>query len=202
VPTIPSDTSMNFAASYLCLRSPIHSAGEYEICSIRDRDILSVKEWRNAQLNILRQEKLLTDEEQEGYFRQYIFPSFSQAEPGQILFSLLKNGEAIGYGGLVHLAWKDKRAEVSFLVAPERAADPSIYRADFLAYLGLVKKVAFDDLGFNRIFTETFDIRDHHISILEESGFRLEGTMKEHVIIDGRPVDSLIHGFLKSYANV
>ena len=66
-------------------------------------------------------------------------------------------------------------------------------------FIRLIKKVLFEDLNFNRIFTETYDIRPHHISILEKNGFQLEGRMREHIQINNKFVDSLIHGFLKEY---
>jgi hypothetical protein len=33
-----------------------------------------------------------------------------------LLFSFLKNGECIGYGGLVHINWIDQNAEISFMI--------------------------------------------------------------------------------------
>jgi len=150
--------------------------------------------WRNAQLKVLRQREPLTPEKQERYYQGVILPSFAEKTPRQILFSYLHKEELIGYGGLVHISWEDRRAEVSFLVDPDRVGDSSIYSQDFSLYLSLIKQAAFQHLGFMRVFTETYDIRPHHISILESSGFQLEGRLKAHVWIDGKPVDSLIHG--------
>jgi len=62
--------------------------------------------------------------------------------------------------------------------------------------LTLIKAVAFDYLKFNRLFTETFNIRQFHISTLESNGFIREGVLKEHVIINGKYVDSIFHGCL------
>ena len=41
---------------------------------------------------------------------------FETDQPYQILFSFLKNNEFIGYGGLVHINWEEKKAEISFLL--------------------------------------------------------------------------------------
>ena len=62
-----------------------------------------------------------------------------------------------------------------------------------------MKRVAFDDLGFNRLFTETYAFRHEHISLLEKNGFRFEGKMKQHTMINGTFVDSLLHGYLREY---
>jgi RimJ/RimL family protein N-acetyltransferase len=184
---------------YQCLQINEYRYEEYSLVAIREQDIMLIKEWRNAQIAILRQKELLNDEGQRRYFKQVIWPSFELDKPEQLLFSFLKNNELIGYGGIVHTNWIDKRGEVSFLVDPIRANDPAIYHQDYLTYLRLLKQVAYLGLQFNRLFAETFDIRPRHIGILEEAGFRLEGRMKQHVYIDGRFVDSLIHGHLKEY---
>lgn len=183
--------------SYRCLSVQELIIGDYKICPIDDSNIESIMHWRNSQLDVLRQTELLTLEKQIGYFEKHIWPTFIEKEPKQILFGLYYQNEFIGYGGLVHIAWIDKRAEISFLVNPGRL-DNATYKLDMSNYLSLIKEIAFTVLGFNRLYTETYDIRPLHISILESLGFILEGRMKEHVIINGKCVDSLIHGCLKS----
>ena len=97
------------------------------------------------------------------------------------------DNELIAYGGLVHLSWPDKRAEVSFLADPARAADPETYRQDFQgAPAPAGASAAFDGLKLNRLFTETYDIRPAHVAILEEAGFRLEGRLRQHVQLHAR----------------
>ena len=187
---------------YKCLKWPIHKIDNYSLIPVRDIDKLFIMEWRNAQLDILRQEKLLTIQDQENYFSNTVLPLFSQPFPRQLLFSFLVNDLLIGYGGLVHIHWNDKRAEVSFLLDNKRAKDDRIYEKEFSIYLTLIKQIAFKDLEFNRLYTETFDIRPHHISVLEKNGFELEGRMKKHVIIGDVMYDSLIHGYLKEYENI
>jgi RimJ/RimL family protein N-acetyltransferase len=62
-----------------------------------------------------------------------------------------------------------------------------------------MKKVAYSELNFSRLYTETFDIRSVHIKVLEKNNFLLEGRMKNHIYINNKFVDSLIHGNLKKY---
>ena len=169
----------------------------YQLVPIRYEDREPIRAWRNAQLEVLRQAEPLTTEQQDAYFQRVVLPLFEQEQPGQLLFSLLHNNELIAYGGLVHLSWPDGRAEVSFLVDPTRAAEPATYRQDFRAHLRLLGEVAFEGLKFNRLFTETYDIRPAHVAILEEAGFRLEGRLRQHVQLKpGTFADSLMHGQL------
>lgn len=183
--------------SYIHLPSAKYTQGNYSVVSYRQEDLVLIKNWRNEQMDVLRQNRVLTDEDQRGYYERYIVPSFTDRTTKIMLFSLLHDGICIGYGGLTNIHWTDSHVELSFLVDPVRAADAATYTDDFTHFLELMKHIAFEELGFNRIFTETYDIRPLHVRILEQSGFKLEGRMREHVRINGIFTDSLIHGFIK-----
>ena len=156
-------------------------------------DIEAIRQWRNQQLDVLRQSKPITPEEQERYFATHVWPFVNEPHPPQVLVSCFDGGRHIGYGGLVHIAWEHKRAEVSFLLDPARAES---YCADFAAFLRLIRNLAFGTLGLQRLFTETYAMRKEHMAVLEAEGFEREGVLHRHVLIDGRPVDSIIHGWL------
>lgn len=184
--------------SYRCLKEQSFENAPYIMTTIREGDIFLVKQWRNEQISFLRQTAPLTDAEQKLYWDKVIKPSFQEEQPRQILFSFLHAGKCIGYGGLTHIDWNVKRAEVSFLLQTERSRHPQIYRKDFLHFLSLLTKAAFEDLHMHRLFTETFDVRAEHIAVLEKFGFREEGRLKEHVKVEGEYVDSIIHGYLRN----
>jgi RimJ/RimL family protein N-acetyltransferase len=102
----------------------------------------------------------------------------------------------IGYGGLTNIDWVSRRAEVSFLVDPERAADPDVYRRDIGAFLGFLANLAFNELGLNRLFAETYAFRNFHIGLLERAGFSVEGRLREHAWTGQGLGDSIVHGLL------
>ena len=169
----------------------------YAVRSIAREDMEPIRRWRNAQMDVLRQPAEISPAEQERYFELAIEPTFKQQRPRQILLTLLEDGEPVGYGGLTNLDWDARRAELSFLVAPERAGDPDVYERDFRAFLELaVDGVALRDLNLHRVFAETYDVRPHHVSILESFGFVPEGRMRDHVRVGDRYVDSLLHGYV------
>ena len=185
---------------YKCLLNNEFGINGYRLTPFREEDIYSIKEWRNEQMNVLRQKRTLTDADQAKYYKEQVLPTFYLDNPKMLLFSFLKeNSGLIGYGGLTNMDWECKRAEMSFLVDTKRSSDDSVYREDLTSFVSMIKKITFEELKFNRLFTETYDIRPLHISILEENDMLYEGRMKEHVVIDGRYVDSLLHGCLKSY---
>ena len=144
-------------------------------------------------MDILRQSVALTPEMQAAYYQDVIIPSYEEKHPKQILFSILFDGECIGYGGLVHINWKVKEAEVSFLLDSRRKEGTVTYSNDFKAFLWMIKKVAFDDLMLDVLVTETYDVRPDHIATLESQGFVEEERMEGKVLIKGVPVDSIIH---------
>src|SRR5436189_68606 len=104
---------------YHCLSAQRFATQDgFTVVPLRKQDIQKIREWRNAQLDILRQQTLLTSEHQETYYQSFIAPSFTKENPSIVLFSFLHEGECIGYGGLVHIDWIARRGEVSFLLDP------------------------------------------------------------------------------------
>jgi|TARA_B110000196_G_C20860875_1_gene527300 RimJ/RimL family protein N-acetyltransferase len=182
--------------SYKCLKKQKVEYGDYSIMPIQEDNIELIRQWRNQQIEVLRQEFNISKDQQEKYFSEKIWPQLDLKDPIDILMGLYFKDSFIGYGGLVHIAWQHKRAEVSFLLETKRMSTFEIYEKDFKSYLELIKLIATDQLSLNRLYTETYSFRERHIDILESSGFSKEGVMKEHIILDGVLIDSVIHGFL------
>lgn len=173
---------------------------DYSLITLRKRDLLPIMNWRNEQIDILRQNKILTKADQLKYYDSVVFPSFTDSKTRIILLSFLKGETCIGYGGLTNIEWKTKCAEVSFIADTARSQDKTKYETDFTTFLTLLKQFAFSRLRFNRLFTETYDIRPFHVSILEKNGFKLENRLPKHVLVKDQPVDALLHGiFQKDY---
>tara|TARA_Y100000589_G_scaffold319302_1_gene347693 strand:+ start:486 stop:1064 length:579 start_codon:yes stop_codon:yes gene_type:complete len=166
--------------------------------AINREDIEFIRVCRNSQKNILRQSRDISKKMQINYFEKIVWPQLALDQPSMILLSLFMKNKIIGYGGLVNISWDNKRAEISYIVNNDINENKISYKSCMNNFLCLIKKIAFINLSINRIYTETFDIRPEHISILENNGFQLEGRMKSHVIIDNKEIDSIIHGYLKS----
>ena len=180
-----------------CLRKQRFEYGRYSIIPVQPDHIEQIRKWRNAQLDVLRQLAPISSRQQESYFEQHIWPSMELDRPTNILMAFLLDEELIGYGGLVHISWVDLRAELSFLVDNLRASNPAEYREDFSSFIRLARLMAFEDLGLHRVFTETYALRRHHINMLEDAGFQLEGVMRDHVRIGGGFINSLIHSLVR-----
>jgi RimJ/RimL family protein N-acetyltransferase len=176
---------------YSCLNNQVFGKGNYKLVPLRYEDRLDILKWRNEQIYHLRQSRPLTVEDQENYFNTVVDKLFDEEQPNQILFSYLENGKCIGYGGLVHINWIDKNAEISFIM--NSALEKDDFHNNWTKYLSLIEKVAFEDLKFHKIFTYAFDIRPHLYLALKDSNFIEDARLKEHCLFDGEYLDVVIH---------
>ena len=106
--------------TYLCLKRQTVKKDNYLLTAIRKEDIQKIRKWRNEQMDILRQDKPISYEDQEIYYLKSLVPNFSEKHPENILLSFLEDNKLIGYGGLVHINWETNSAEVSFLLETKR----------------------------------------------------------------------------------
>lgn len=181
---------------YRCINLQEFHFGRFSLETIQDEDIEDIRGWRNAQIDILRQSGEISPSQQKKYFEDFIWPTMALDNPKNILLTFFENNKRIGYGGMVHISWEHRRAEVSFLLDPVLARDPTAYAVYFSAYLSMIKEFAFSLLNFKRLYTETYDFRKKHIEILESCSFKFEGQMRKHIMIGDKHHDSLIHGII------
>ena len=164
------------------------------IAALERKDIAMIKDWRNRQMMILRQSKPLTDTDQEEWYRNL------SRDDSQIVFGLRFNeGESdhlVGYCALVRMDSISKRAELSFLVNPTRAESKDLYKNDMISALALLCRYGFEEIQLHKIYTETFEFRKNHISILEDFGFVKEGVLRSHQYKSGKFLDSVLHSML------
>lgn len=185
---------MIFPTKYKCLNKNKFSKGLYSIVPIRFQDRMDIMKWRNEQIYHLRQSEPLTEEGQNQYFENVVAKLFEQERPNQILFSYLQEDKCIGYGGLVHINWIDKNAEISFII--DTVLEKEEFELHWLTYLSLLEEVAFEELWFHKIFTFAFDLRPHLYKIVQKAGFFKEAQLKDHYYWEGKYIDAIIHSKL------
>ncbi len=176
---------------YKTLNKQVYKSGDYTITPIRIKDRLDIMKWRNEQIYHLRQNKPLTEIDQDNYFKNVIQIQFNQNLPDQILFSFLENDVCIGYGGLVHINWTDKNAEISFIMNTN--LEKNRFHEIWTAYLTLIEKVAFDELQLHKVFIYAFDLRPHLYEVLEHSNYFKEAIFIEHCFYNNKFIDVIIH---------
>jgi RimJ/RimL family protein N-acetyltransferase len=185
---------MIFPNKYKCLSQNEFATNDYKIVPIRYEDRLDIMKWRNEQIYHLRQAKTLTESDQDNYFSNVVANLFEEENPNQILLSYLENGKCIGYGGLVHINWIDKNAEISFIMNTK--LEKEYFEFHWQTFLEMLEQVAFTELNLHKIYTYAFDLRPHLYKALENSGFLREATLKEHCYFEGEFKDVVIHSKL------
>lgn len=179
---------------YKSLSKQFFSEGGYSILPIRLQDRYKIMQWRNEQIYHLRQNKPLSESEQDTYFETVVANLFDQEKPDQILFSYMDGQECIGYGGLVHINWLDKNAEISFVL--DTSLEKDFFEFHWKTYLSLIEKVAFEELKLHKIYTYAFDVRPRLYDALNMAGFQHEATLYEHCCFEGQFINVLIHSRL------
>ncbi len=181
--------------TYKSLSQQEFSNGAYKIVPIRDEDKYAIMQWRNEQIDILRQKELLTKEKQEWYFKNVVDKLFEEEKPTQLLFSFLENDILVGYGGLVHIDWESGNAEISFITETNRNLNQEQFCNDWEEYLNILKKIADINLNFNKIYTYAYDIRPSLFQTLLNNYFVEEARLKDHIVINNIKHDILIHSY-------
>jgi hypothetical protein len=181
-------------SDYKCLKRQIVSNGKYSIVPIRIEDRYDIMKWRNEQIYHLRQSKPLTAEDQDIYFNEVVAPLFEKEQPNQILFSYLKDDKCIGYGGLVHINWIDKNAEISFIMKTN--LEKNHFHFHWSTYLKMIELLAFEELGFHKVYVFAFDLRPHLYKVLLDSNYFCDAILKEHCYFNKRYLDVIIHSKL------
>ena len=174
----------------------IYSLNEYQIVPIRDKDKYHIMKWRNEQIYHLRQSNPLTKEIQDEYFSNIISNLFKKEFPDQLLFSYLENGICIGYGGVVHINWIDKNAEISFIINTD--LEYEYFQKHWTIFLSLIEELSFKSLSLHKIFIFAFDLRVKLYEVLERSSYFKEARLKEHTYFNENFIDVLIYSKLNA----
>ena len=159
---------------------------------IRWSDRESIREWRNQQIDVLRQQDPISTEQQDLYFSQILEPLMGMTHPSQFLFGIELDAQLIGYGGLTNIDWDAQRAELSFLADTKILKTPA-YKEIMTIFIKIISELAKNRFGLNQIFTETYTQRVDHIEILELAGFEHQTFLADRAVINGESVGSQIH---------
>jgi RimJ/RimL family protein N-acetyltransferase len=188
--------------SYKALNKQTFTQNKFSLVPIRDRDKFKIMNWRNEQIYHLRQNKPLTKESQEKYFKEVISNQFEQENPKQILFSFIAENICVGYGGLVHINWVDKNAEVSFVMNTE--LEKNNFEEYWGIFLNLIEEVTFTDLQLHKLYIYAFDLRPHLYKALENFKYKEDARLKEHCLFNDNFVDVVIYYKINNnaYSNI
>lgn len=184
---------------YISLNNQKFVLNNYSIVPIRFEDRYLIMKWRNEQIYHLRQNELLTIESQDLYFKTVVNKLYLEKYPTQILFSYLENDICVGYGGLVHINWKDRNAEISFIMKTE--LENKSFQDHWHIFLHLIENVAFSDLKLHKIYTYAFDLRPRLFEVLKKNKYKQEANLVEHIFFENKFINVLIHSKINERFN-
>ena len=186
---------MNFFKTFKKETIQIFEIDNLILKPISKNDIEQIRLWRNEQVSFLRQTNLINSDEQTSYFNDIVYPNFVLEEPKMILLSIFDkiSTDLIGYGGFVHIDWKNKTSEVSFLCDTSFMNNPKIYKSCFLNFMKIIIEIAREELQFKCLYSETFEFRKNHIKNLESLGYTQFGIKKNSKLKNGISYSSMLH---------
>tara|TARA_B110000114_G_scaffold35742_1_gene37147 strand:+ start:4257 stop:4817 length:561 start_codon:yes stop_codon:yes gene_type:complete len=182
---------MKLPKTYKCLKTNIFSDSKFKIIPIRFEDSIEIMNWRNEQIEILRQSEKLTSDKQIEYFSTVVNKLFYEKEPSQLLFSFFYEEELIGYGGLVHIDWENCNSEISFLLKTE-LNDIESYIEKFTFFLKLVYQLA-ESISLHKIYTYGYDIDEYRFAPLINLCYEKEVVLKKQKKTNDNWYDVLIY---------
>jgi len=166
-------------------------------------DLPLLKQWRNgtALRSRTREWRPLTMEDQERWFQSITGPHRTEhmfmVSLAPRAISLKTNSTArvtkkIGVIGLCGWNTHDRCAEISFYIGDHRHQGHGFMSRA----LKLLINWGFEN-DLRRIWAEVYDFNEPSINLLKKLGFVTEGVLRQHVIKQGRPTDSLMMGLLR-----
>ena len=176
------------------LRKQIFNNGIYSLVPIRHQDKYKIMKWRNEQIYHLRQGKPLTKMDQDKYFNTIVSSLATQKFPDQILFSYLERDKCIGYGGLVHINYLDKHAEISFIM--DTSLESDFFEFHWGNYVKMIEEFAFKNIQFHKLFVYAFDLRPNLYRVLETCAYFKDAVLKEHCFYSEKFIDVVIYSKL------
>jgi hypothetical protein len=166
--------------NYRILNNKTYLFSDYTVKPLSFYALMRIRRWRNDQINILRQKEKLSKLKQFLYYMEVVKFQMDK-NPKNILFGYYFNKKLIGYGGFVHIDWINLSCELSFLL-DTKYYETNEYELHFLNINSMVLGIAFLELGFNAIRTETYNVRPIHLKCINEIGFKEQSSSNDNII--------------------
>jgi len=154
-------------------------------------DCEQVRVWRNRDRSFLRTPYFLTEEMQEGFYRDVIC---NRASPHRY-YSFVVDNRLVAFGGLTNLQWENSIAEISLIVSPQVRGKGIGQQA-----VGALLDEGFGNLGLLTIYGEVYGCG--HVGFWRKMCDRFDGQMVtlpwRTKLWQGRRYQSTLFAFEKS----
>jgi len=159
--------------------------------SIEEGDLPQLLAWRNDDRlrHSFREYRLLNMINQRDWLRH--ISRSRQVE----MFGILADQMLVGACGLCYINWVSRTAEPSIYIAPSSQHTDIAIQA-----LKLLHQKAFEQFNLHRLWVEIYDFDTAKIALFENSGYVLEGRLRQHMFSLGQYHDSVMYGLLRDEA--
>jgi RimJ/RimL family protein N-acetyltransferase len=113
----------------------------------------------------------------------------------RVVFEILykKDKIPIGYCELTEISWTNRNAYIGLLIGEIDYWGHGIGTES----IKLILNYGFNELNLSKIKIEALEPNLSSIYCIEKNGFKLEGSLREEVYVDGLYYDLLVYGILK-----
>jgi len=167
-------------------------------------DGLVMRAWREDDIDAAL-EIVLENRKHLQTYMQWMTPDYSIADARKFLFegikdrldkktlglALVADGKLIGSTGFNRLDWNARVCEIGYWIDHRNEGKGIITKA-----CKAMIEYAFDELEMNRVEIRCSTENRRSAAVPERLGFRLEGTLRQAEMLNGRPHDFLIFGLL------
>lgn len=162
--------------------------------AIRRSDLDTLLAWRNRpqMRQYFREHRELSPEQQNDWFENIV-----KKDPNSRMFAIfrLEDDELLGACGLCYIDQVNQNADFSIYIGKDELYIDDIYAMDAAK---LLLDYGFNELNLHRIWAEIYSIDTQKIDFFKKLNFIPEGTHRETHWTDGKWVNSLFYGILRS----
>lgn len=155
-----------------------------------DNDRESVLRWRNlpSVRHWMYNDQLIEEEIHNKWFEQII------SDISKRYWIIQVDGVPVGVANLTNIDSRFLRCDWAFYIAEDSARGKGVGAATEF----IVLDYAFYELGLEKVCCEVIEGNDAVVSMHQNFGFAIEGTLRSHIVKDGRRKAVVALGMLKS----
>lgn len=117
----------------------------------------------------------------------------SDSNRKEFIICLIENDEKIGFTGLMDINYKDSKAEMYMAIGEKKYWGKGYAKESRKVLL----EYSFMELCLNKIYTTNWTKNEKIIGLNKKVGFKIEGTLKCDVFLNGEFRDKVIMGILR-----
>ncbi len=163
------------------------------LCALERADLPYLMEWRNRAgfRKHFREYREINSDMQNSWYEKKVL-----GDAGTIMFAVrsTENDELLGCCGLCYINWVHRNSDLSLYIGKDNAY------IDELGYARESCKLLFDygflELGLEKIWSELYEFDEKKITLYQELGMQIDGTLRNQYYYDGRWWDSKLLSIL------